>query len=443
MTLMTDTPREERFLRLFERLGIRQAHIAGLTALEALVLTTGHRDMAASLTLFSPPVAEPRMLEALEALSSRLLVIHGDRGPMGAPAGHVGQRLQHAMEVTLDGYFAAVWSDIAADRADEVVAALLNFLAAQDQQTGLVPANLPEGDGEVAGISYRIRGAGPPLVLLPLGLALSQWEPLLPLLSERYCTITLGGAHLGFVAILENRGTSRGYQAIFRTLVDEINLAPGERILDVGCGTGVLDRWLARRTAGANPITALDLNPYLLREAESLARREELTRIAFQEGNAEALPFPDASFDVTISTTVMEEGDANRMLAELVRVTRPGGRVAAIVRGPDMPMWVNLPLSAEAKRKAEAPGWGGGKADLGCADSSLYTRFQQAGLVELKFWPQMWVIESGSLSNAPTATQARLSLDEQPEWQAAVVRATQDGTYFIAQPHHCAVGTKR
>ena len=59
-----------------------------------------------------------------------------------------------------------------------------------------------------AGISYRIRGAGPPLVLLPMFLAPSQWEPLAPRLSERYCTITLGGAALGAVAILESRGRS-------------------------------------------------------------------------------------------------------------------------------------------------------------------------------------------------------------------------------------------
>ena len=55
-------------------------------------------------------------------------------------------------------------------------------------------ASLREGEGEIAGISYRIRGVGPPLVLLPMFLAPSQWEPLVPRLSERYCTITLGGA---------------------------------------------------------------------------------------------------------------------------------------------------------------------------------------------------------------------------------------------------------
>jgi ubiquinone/menaquinone biosynthesis C-methylase UbiE len=52
-----------------------------------------------------------------------------------------------------------------------------------------------------------------------------------------------------------------------------------------------------------------------------------------QEGNAEALPFPANQFDVTVACTVLEEGDANRMLAELVRVTKPGGRVGVIAVG--------------------------------------------------------------------------------------------------------------
>ena len=49
-----------------------------------------------------------------------------------------------------------------------------------------------------------------------------------------------------------------------------------------------------------------------------------------QEGNAEALPFRAHQFIVTVACTVLEEGDADRTLAELVRVTKPGGRVGVI-----------------------------------------------------------------------------------------------------------------
>ena len=77
------------------------------------------------------------------------------------------------------------------------------------------------------------------------------------------------------------------------------------------------------------------------------------------------------------------------MLNELVRVTRPGGRIAAIVRAIDMPSWANLKLSDMLRSKVDRPGLISGVMNAGgCADASLYRRFQAAGLTELKFSPQ-------------------------------------------------------
>jgi len=193
-------------------------------------------------------------------------------------------------------------------------------------------------------------------VLLPLDLSPGQWEPLIPTLTARYCTITLGGALLGSVASLEERGRS-GYIAVVRALLDALTIVPGEDVLEVGCGSGVIMRELARRTAGANRLIGRDMNPYLLREAGALARREGLLDyIDFGEGRAEELPLPDGAVDVALSSTVFEEGDADRMLSEIVRVTRPGGRIGIVVRAVDMPFWVNLPLDPPLKAKIDAPG---------------------------------------------------------------------------------------
>jgi SAM-dependent methyltransferase len=221
-------------------------------------------------------------------------------------------------------------------------------------------------------------------VLLPLGLFPSQWDPLVPRLSEQYCTIILGGATLGMVAMLESRGRAAGYWAMVRTVLAEMHLRPGESIAEVGCGSGVLTRTLVQYTRGANRIMGVDINRYLLREATALAQKDGLAdTIAFQEGHAHALPFPDQSVDVTLSVTVMEEVDADQMLGEMVRVTKPGGRVAAIVRACDRPFLMNLPLRAALHRKVEEPsGWAPGAEVRGCADASLYRRFHQTGLTQ-------------------------------------------------------------
>jgi hypothetical protein len=148
---------------------------------------------------------------------------------------------------------------------------------------------------------------------------------------------------------------------------------------------------------------------------------------------------------VTRACTVLEEGDADRMLAELVRVTKPAGRVAVIVRAIDMPRWVNLPLSASLKAKVDTPGLiGAGVGAQGCADASLYRRFATAGLTRLTVFPQFVAVTSADprLVGQQQQLLATLSPDEALEWRRAVAQAAAEGTFFIAQPHHCAVGTK-
>src|SRR5439155_9846334 len=131
---------------------------------------------------------------------------------------------------------------------------------------------------------------------------------------------------------------------------------PGEKILEIGCGAGSLVRLLARRLGNANPITAADVNPFLLQEAAQLAEAEELAGvIQFTQGNAETLPFDDEVFDCAYSVTVFEECDAARAIGEAMRVVRPGGRVGLVVRALDMPQWWHLTLPEAILRKVESP----------------------------------------------------------------------------------------
>ena len=432
----------DRLAHVLDHLGIERAHFAASMLADVTGFVQAHPERTASLTLVCPPRLDP---STLGVLGPRLLIIAGDQGRPAAMVRQAVTSLPEATVVWLPGYFSPPWADAVADCTTDIESALLNLLSRdqpQPPQDRTVPGGL---SGAIAGITYRIQeGDGPPLVLLPLSLASSQWDPLLPRLSTRCRTIILGGPELGFLAMLESRGGSAGYLNAVRRIMDVVQLRPGEVVLEVGCGSGVLDRWLARYTTQAHRIIGVDVNRYLLREATTLAMKEGLGDIiAFQEGDAEALPFPDNHVDVALSFTVLEEGNADRMLAELVRVAKPRGRVAAMVRALDIPWVVNVPLRPAVKAKVETPrGFVGAQ---GCADASLYRRFHQAGLTHVQMWPQFAAFEQPHTPQAQFAYGAILSAltaEETQEWHAGIAQAVADGTYFIAQPFHCAVGTK-
>jgi len=424
-------------------LGLEQAHVIASVPGEVLNYANTHPKFVTSLTLVCPARIDA---DTLGSFNVPRLVMAGDQGPPGEIAKRAASGLADTSFLSLRDYFSPPWADAVADCAAEIIPALLSFLGSVDQPCNKADQSigLAEGEGEVADISYRIQGSGFPVVLFPLGLASSQWEPLLTVLSERYCTITLGGTELGFMATLESRGSSSGYLDLIRHMVTEAQLQPGEHVLDVGCGSGIVDRWLARYTGKANPITGVDINRYLLGEAEKLAKREELEDVlTFQEGNAESLPFPDNSFDVTTSHTALEESDAELMLSEMVRVTKSGGRVIVIVRAMDVPWVVNVPVNPELKAKVEIPR--GFASPQGCADASLYGRLLEAGLTQVRMYPQLATFDQpqtpiGKFWQA--AILGALTSEETQEWQTAVAQAEEEGTFFIAQSHHCAVGVK-
>jgi SAM-dependent methyltransferase len=114
-------------------------------------------------------------------------------------------------------------------------------------------------------------------------------------------------------------------QLMAEQLVEAADVRAGERVLDVACGQGNGALAAARRHAQA---TGVDYAPYLLEQGRERARAERV-QIDFEEADAENLPFPDGSFDLVLSTVgVMFAPDQERAANELVRVTRPGGRIA-------------------------------------------------------------------------------------------------------------------
>jgi ubiquinone/menaquinone biosynthesis C-methylase UbiE len=437
-----ELPVEEQLAHLFTHLGIEQGHVVAHQMPDFQGLVRAHPGRLASLTLLCPRGLTPELVEAVRC---PLLVITGEDGPVNPAlyplfADHPDRTL-----IVLAGYEYRIWLDLLVDRGAEIQEALLRFLARVEAHQPVERLDMPAGEGQLGGVIYHVQGVGSPLLLFPIALAPSQWEPLWPQLAQQRCAINITGRAIGYVAMLERRGRTPGYLGAVSNVVAEAGIGAKDKILEVGCGSGVLVRWLAQQTGATNPITGIDINRHLLRDARVIAAQEGLNgRVDFREAHAEELPFADNSFDMTLSSTVLEEVDADRALAEMVRVTRPGGRVAVVTRAQDLHRFIHLPLPDGLRKKVEAPNaWGAGVSARGCADASLYRRMEAAGLTPVKKMPQMPVFDSAdSLGALQGNVLPLLDQEERAAWQQAVDAAKHEGTFFYTMPYHGAVGMK-
>jgi ubiquinone/menaquinone biosynthesis C-methylase UbiE len=117
-------------------------------------------------------------------------------------------------------------------------------------------------------------------------------------------------------------------------MLDMAALRPGERVLDVACGTGLVSFRAAQAVGAKGAVVGTDISGEMVETARSGAVLRELANVRFERGDAEALPLPDASFDATVcGLGLMYVPDPVRALCEMRRLLRPGGRAAAAVWG--------------------------------------------------------------------------------------------------------------
>jgi ubiquinone/menaquinone biosynthesis C-methylase UbiE len=121
-------------------------------------------------------------------------------------------------------------------------------------------------------------------------------------------------------------------QIVGEQLCEALDLCPGSKVLDVAAGNGNVTLAAARRWC---EVTSTDYVPELLERGRERAEAERLI-VDFQQADAEALPFPDASFDVVVSTFgVMFTADQDKAAAELLRVCKSGGKIGLANWTPD------------------------------------------------------------------------------------------------------------
>jgi demethylmenaquinone methyltransferase/2-methoxy-6-polyprenyl-1,4-benzoquinol methylase len=177
-----------------------------------------------------------------------------------------------------------------------------------------------------------------------------------------------------------------------RFLVSRIDAGPGDTVLDVAAGTGLVTRELVRRKHCR--VVALDQSPEMLAVARERTRGRDVEIV---EGRAEELPFEDAAFDALTFTYLLRYvADPPATLRELVRVVRPGGSIAmlefGLPRGLARSAWeawvrVGLPLAG----RAISPGWHEVGRFLGPSIRGFYARnpdprtlFRAAGIEDVR-----------------------------------------------------------
>ena len=128
---------------------------------------------------------------------------------------------------------------------------------------------------------------------------------------------------------LEVRGRTPSHVRLRRRFLRFIPVRSGQRVVEVGCGTGAVARDLAMLVGRRGRVVGIDPSRAVLTRARALCRGSAGARITLREADGARLPFRDAQFDVALAVTViLHLAEPLAVIKEMARVTRPGARVA-------------------------------------------------------------------------------------------------------------------
>ena len=237
-------------------------------------------------------------------------------------------------------------------------------------------------------------------------------------------------------------------------LLQTADLQPGERVLDVACGTGLIARLAAEQVAPSGSVTAIDIAPDMIDVAESTASPAGID-IEWQVGDATSLPFPDDSYDVVLCQMgLMFMEDRLAALAQMRRVLAPGGRVVVNTPGSIQPVFE---LMEQAIVDHISPELGGfvravfsmhepdavarllREAELDDVSSTVSTATLQLPPPADFLWQYVNLTPMGPfVAQAPETARAAMERQVVDTWQPYVV----DGATLVEQPMVLAAGRK-
>jgi len=242
------------------------------------------------------------------------------------------------------------------------------------------------------------------------------------------------------VARLESRAKDTAFARLFDKYVTRLTLPPSAQVLEIGCGTGAMTRFLARRGDFiSGKVFGVDQCPQFIEAAGRFAQEEHVSeRIDFRIGDAHSLDFPPATFDAVIAHTLISHvTEPTRVVREMARVVRPGGTV--VIFDGD---YASLTY-------AFADHDFGHQMDVALANATfnnprvmrdLPRLLPELGLKMAAAWGDA-VVEIGKGSYfksfaetyAPSVTRAGLLPAEAVEaWLAAQQQSMEDGTFFAS-----------
>jgi ubiquinone/menaquinone biosynthesis C-methylase UbiE len=238
---------------------------------------------------------------------------------------------------------------------------------------------------------------------------------------------------------LEQHALTPDTQAVNRKLCSVINPKPGDCLLEVGSGSGLLCRMIASQLQQGGRIVGLDISPEFLIEAQKYAFQAGIVEsLVFQAGRAEALPYATGSFDIAFAARLLLHAcDSDAVVCELARVVRPEGRV--VVMDWDFGT-VSVDHSNRELTRRLLEWRNDYRGGNNWSGRQLWGRMVRAGLRNLKIHP--WVSVALKASDGFTqslwraAHSAReggaISSAEHDAWIAELEARLREGTFFAS-----------